>query len=209
MQEILVASASKSRIQEASNTLNDRSLIYEVDDNQLYINYHGLRPCYYVADNITLAVKNLNGANHVGLADNAYVKALDVSPDNIIHSTNALMAQDAISSQNTIYLMVKASKTINETVLGEMYRLGENISEMYNVSISSKNKSLISGSSSLRESVVIKKFLFNDEEYYGIKFNNDAPSSLYFHGFSNVSLLSPPLHTEYTDDQITVVEENS
>ena len=203
MQEILIASASKSLIQKASNTLNDRSLIYEVDDNQLYIN------CYYVADNITLAVKNMNGVNHVGLADNAYVKALDVSPDNVIHSTNVLMAQDAINSQNTIYLIVKASKTINETVLGELYRLGENISEMYNVSVSSKNKSLISGSSSLKESAVIKKFLFNDEEYYGIKFNNDAPSSLYFHGFSNVSLLSPPLHTEYTDDQITVVEENS
>lgn len=209
MQEILVASASKSRIQEASNTLNDRSLIYEVDDNQLYINYHGLRPCYYVVDNITLTVKNLNGANHVGLADNAHVKALDVSPDNIVHSTNALMAQDAISSQNTIYLIVKASKTINETVLGELYRLGENVSEMYNVSISSKNKSLISGSSSLNKSVAIKKFLFNGEEYYGIKFNDDAPSSLYFHGFSNVNLLSPPLHTEYTDDQLTVVEENS
>ena len=207
MQEVLIATTSKSLLQELSDNLENRNLIYSRNTNQLYIKYHGLRPRYYSAGGGNLIIKNINGVNYLALVDNVLVKSTDVSPDNIVHNVNGLMVENAINSQNTIYLVVKISDTINETFCGEICRFGTNISEMYHVSISSKNKPSIAGSSGNTKSAEIKKVSFNGEEYYGIKFNSNTISNLYFHGYSNVETLLPPMITEYTDNQIMVLED--
>lgn len=208
MQEVLIATTSKSLLQEFSDNLENRNLIYSRNTNQLYIKYHGLRPRYYsVGNGDNLIIKNINGVNYLSLADDVLVNSTDVSPDNIVHNVNGLMVENAINGQNTIYLVVKVSETVNETFCGEVCRFGMNISEMYHVSISSKNKPSIVGSSGNTKSAEIKKVLFNGEEYYGIKFNSNTLSNLYFHGYSNVETLLPPMITEYTDNQITVLED--
>ena len=207
MQEVLIATTSKSLLQELSDNLENRNLIYSRNTNQLYIKYHGLRPLYYSVGGSNLIIKNINGVNYLALVDNVLVKSTDVSPDNMVHNVNGLMVENAINSQNTIYLVVKISDTINETFCGEICRFGTNISEMYHVSISSKNKPSIVGSSGNTKSAEVKKVSFNGEEYYGIKFNSNTTSNLYFHGYSNVETLLPPMITEYTDNQITVLED--
>lgn len=207
MQEVLIATTSKSLLQELSDNLENRNLIYSRNTNQLYIKYHGLRPRYYPVGGGNLTIKNINGVNYLALVDGVLVKSTDASPDNIVHNVNGLMVENAINSQNTIYLVVKISDTINETFCGEICRFGINISEMYHVSISSKNKPSIAGSSGNTKSAEIKKVSFNGEEYYGIKFSSNTISNLYFHGYSNVETLLPPMITEYTDNQITVLED--
>ena len=207
MQEVLIATTSKSLLQELSDNLENRNLIYSRNTNQLYIKYHGLRPRYYSVGGGNLVIKNINGVNYLALVDGVLVKSTDVSPDNIVHNVNGLMVENAINSQNTIYLVVKVSDTINETFCGEICRFGINISEMYHVSISSKNKPSIAGSSGNTKPAEIKKVSFNGEEYYGIKFSSNTISNLYFHGYSNVETLLQPMITEYTDNQITVLED--
>ena len=207
MQKVLIATTSKSLLQELSDNLENRNLIYSRNTNQLYIKYHGLRPRYYSVGGGNLIIKNINGVNYLALVDGVLVKSTDVSPDNIVHNVNGLMVENAINSQNTIYLVVKVSDTINETFCGEICRFGINISEMYHVSISSKNKPSIAGSSGNTKPAEIKKVSFNGEEYYGIKFSSNTISNLYFHGYSNVETLLPPMITEYTDNQITVLED--
>lgn len=207
MQEVLVATTSKSLLNETSEYLENRNLIYDRNTNQLYIKYYGLRPRYYSVGGDNLITKEINGVKCISLENDVFVKSTDVSPDNTIHCVNGLMIENAISNRNTVCLIMKISDTLNETFCGEICRFGINVSEMYHVSISSRNSPSIVGSSGNTKPAKIKKVMFNGEQYYGIKFSNDILSSLYFHGYSNVHTLLPPLITEYTDDQITVLEE--
>lgn len=205
MQKVQIATTSTNRQDEASEVIPNRSFLYNQEQNTMFIKYdENLKSVESKVDNKNIVLKEVDGLSCICLADDVTVKSTTVSPDNKVVVVNEFHLEDVTSPQKKIFLVVKTSDTIKEGMYGEIFRLGENITESYHISISSnpKSKNVIQGSST-NNLAKIKRFTHGDIEYYGIEFATDENADLYFHGVSNIDRLKPPLYKNYRDNTIT------
>ena len=208
MQQFLIPATVTSKLQEAATKIHNRSMLYDVEQNILYVKYNdSLHGIMVDADDKNIVLNDIGGAQYLSLSEDIIVSSTNVCPDNVSHNVNIKLADNAITDQKSIYLIVKVSDDFNETMCGELCRKGETVSEMYHVSFSSKEKPQLLGSSS--NSSIAKACLisFAGVYYYGIKFTSTEPSSLYFHGYTNIRNLLPPNYKDYRDSQFTIMEE--
>lgn len=201
MQEFLILTSDDEHFQEAFDSLHNRSLLYDKDNNKFGIVYDGFNVINSYVDDVNIKITD----DKISLSDDVLVKSTKVNPLEQV-KFNGILAENAITDQKSIYLLLKHSDEQNESICGELFRLGENISEMYHISVSSNGQNKIFGSSTNLTEAEILKFSFSGIIYYGIKFKDKNTSSLYFHGYSNIDNLKPPMYTNYRDNQLNVVE---
>lgn len=208
MQQLTIPTTNKPNLLNFAALLKNRSILYDKDSNSFYVKYDDeLRQVYNKVDNKNIIIKNIDGDDYVSLSDDVVVMSTNVSPDDKIHNYNGLLAETAITNQKSIYLIMRTSESIKECFCGEICRFGNNVSEMYHVSVSSNSKPSIVGSSGTTKPAKIKKISFAGIEYYGLVFQDRLESNLYFHGFSNVNQLAPPNYSNYRDNQLTILED--
>lgn len=208
MQHLKIATSDKENLLSFADLLKNRSLLYDKESNRFYVKYdEELRQIFNEVDDKNIVIKKIDGDEYISLAEDVVVKSTSVSPDVKIHNYNGLLAENAVTDQKSIYLIMKTSESIKETFCGEICRFGSNVSEMYHISVSSNGKPSIVGSSGTTKPAEVKKVSFAGVEYYGIVFQDKMSSNLYFHGFSNVKQLAPPKYSNYRDNQLTILED--
>ena len=208
MQQLLIPTTDKSNLLNFAELLKNRSILYDKDSNAFYVKYDDdIKQVYNNVDNKNIIIKSIDGDDYVSLVDDVTVMSTSVSPADKVHNYNGLLAENAVTNQKSIYLIMKTSESIKECFCGEIYRFGSSVSEMYHISVSSNSKPSIVGSSGTTKSAEVKKISFAGVEYYGLVFQDKLDSNLYFHGFSNVNQLAPPKYSNYRDNQLTISED--
>lgn len=207
MQEFLIPTTNSANQELASSSIRNRSFLYNQEKNTLYLKYNdALKSFSADVDNKNIITRNIDGSDLVSLADDVNVKTTTVSPDSLIINKCSILAEKAITDLKSIYLIIRVSDEYNEGFCGELFRFGENVSEMYHVVVSCKEKPEIFGSSNNGKTASINKYSYAGGTYFGISFNDTTTSNLYFHGFNTIKNLAPPNYTNYRDSQITLLE---
>lgn len=204
MQGLAISTVKNSHLQELSPLVFNRGLIYDSDKKTLYVKYNNML-CP-----VTLNVDNKNilytgPMDQISLSKNVNVSSTNSVADGKISFVNKILAKNAVAGRKTIYLLLKVSDDIHEQINGNLFRLGKDFSESYfiNVCSSSKVNPSILGSSNDTNKAEILKFQHSGNSYYGIKFQNDIQSSLYFCGYYGVNKLTPPDCSQYYDNSIS------
>ena len=210
MQQLLLPTASHSMINEAAKQLEDRSPLYDCDENTLYIKYAGrLIPLSTSVDGKNIV---LDDRGNISLADNLLCQGVTVQPDPSapIFRSNEMFAE--ISPQRTILLLVATTQDSTGILSGNFYEKGMYTSA-YHFSISTTGSRFLSGSSAVAKAHYVKA-TWGGRVFIGIRFPSNQEAKIYFSGYDNrPKNVLPPAYKSYTDadllDVKPIVDESS
>ena len=207
MQKILIPTTSINSQSIAEEVIPNKSLLYNQETEMLYVKYNNeLHTVYSPVDNKNIVLTEKDNVSYISLNENPIVKSTTTSPDDKVHVVNNLFLDTITAAQRTIFLLVKVSDDVQEGLYGEIFRLGDSVSESYHIMVSSSSdsKNVLLGSSSTKPAT-IKEYEYSGSNYYGIEFATDDEADLYFHGVSSLDTLSPPYYKNYRDSMMTEV----
>lgn len=196
MAQVLFPAATHDVLDSAAAQIENRSPLYDVDENKLYIKYNDkLNPLSSAVDNRNIIY---NEKGEIALNDYVKCKGLAVAPDASapVHYTNLKFAET--TPFRTIILLMKLSEVDLGSLSGNLYEKGR-LCSTYHFAVSSTGSRFLSGSSSVAKANYVKATLGN-KDYIGIKFPSTQDAILYFSGYdSRTESNLPPVYNTYTD----------
>lgn len=200
---IRIASCDDAHKQQAVNELYSRSLLYNRSDKSLGIVVEDNNKKDYVSLSANPDNKNIQKINDkLSLADNIYVQSITAEGIANWSSQRLLFETD---KNHTICLLFKINldNQLNKILAGDIIQIGDNVSSHYRLSVTTTGEKLLTGITTLDESVEIIVVRFRSNYYYALKFDQ-TPSKIYFVGWDNIPLTYKNLF-QYNDDDLTII----
>lgn len=181
MTQLLLKSAETVEIlNEISDTLYDREMIFCYENNTMYIK---------VDDKLEKVDKGgtesitVSSDKVVSLNEDLYVKGITVTPDDsgVVVNGNKFLGSFAANKK---YLPILRYSTSDlKAVNGLVIIYGQDIKATYHISLCSSGNAFIQGSSSYKEKEMFAKFKVNGTTYVGLVNISTSPANVYLHGF--------------------------
>lgn len=213
MNQILISTASEEKLDLAKDKILNRSLLYEKDNENLYIKYNnGLIPIggnlkqdkFEAGDNLEF-IKDENNQLILRVVDDVVVKTITATSDGNGINWKAQELIATTSDNHRIVLICKKGSKENEVAVigGEILEVGDNIKSHYYFSLTSSGTFYLKGITSDSKDASFVTISYKDDIYYGLKFNNRIDTTnIYFTGWKNIPDNLKPI--QITDDNTNV-----
>lgn len=213
MNQILISTASEEKLDLAKDKILNRSLLYEKDNENLYIKYNNeLIPIggnlkqdkFEAGDNLEF-IKDENNQLILRVVDDVVVKTITATSDGNGINWKAQELIATTSDNHRIVLICKKGSKENEVAVigGEILEVGDNIKSHYYFSLTSSGTFYLKGITSDSKDASFVTISYKDDIYYGLKFNNRIDTTnIYFTGWKNIPDNLKPI--QITDDNTNV-----
>lgn len=184
MQELQIATTAHSSLDVAASQIHNRSLLYDKDENKLYVKYNDeLRQISCSVDNDNIVI---NEYGEVALADDVHCRTMTVFPDDSGLKMHGNIIFGSTTPERTVLPLIKMSDNYFGAISGELYEKSDNpntpLESSYHFSISSTGSRTLNGASTGDKAKFVN-LTYDGEAWVGIKFPSKIPSTIYFHGF--------------------------
>lgn len=213
MNQLRISTASEEKLELAKNEILNRVLLYEKDNENLYIKYNNeLVPIggkskqdkFEAGDNLEF-IKDENDQLVLRVVDDVVVKTITATSDGNGINWKAQELIATTSENHRIVIICKKGSKENEVAVigGEILEAGENIKSHYYFSLTSAGTFYLKGITSNSKDASFVTISYKNEIYYGLRFNNRVDvTNVYFTGWKNIPDELKPI--QITDDNVNV-----
>lgn len=213
MNQILISTASEEKLDLAKDKILNRSLLYEKDNENLYIKYNNeLIPIggslkqdkFEAGDNLEF-IKDEEGQLVLRVVDDVIVKTITATSDGNGVNWKAQELIATTSDNHKIVLICKKGDKKTEVAVmgGEILEVGDNIKSCYYFSLTSAGTFYLKGITSDSKDASFVTISYKGDTYYGLKFNNTVDTTnVYFTGWKKIPDELKPI--QITDDNVNI-----
>lgn len=179
MQQVLIPASNNNQFKNASEHLNNRSLLFNTEKKSLYIKYNG--EMNFLGGHVDNDNILLNDKGEVSLSKDIHCDTLTVAPDDsgLLYKDNVVFGKTTDLKRILLLFKVSDSSKVG-TISGKFYEKSSTVTSSIIMSASVNGSRYLNGSTNAKK-VEFVKCQLNDNYYLGLKFNPNT--TIYFSGY--------------------------
>lgn len=184
--QVLIATTGDAGQATADSALQNRSLLYNKDQKKLFIKYNDeLNPIGGGDPDNKNIIEDANGK--LALKDIPTVKGIIVQQSGSDNWRGQRLLGNISSAKNIMLFF--SEDDANTYIGGELLQKGSGLHGHYDISLTNTGSRSFKGASTDNKKANLIECKYQNKQWYGIKFNSEVSSKVFFSGWYNKSVI--------------------